>query len=91
LFLKAANGTTIVGNPSTGANGDVTNLIVPGDIVINFSGQAVKHADGRQLQRIGVIPDVHIQPTIAGLRAGRDEVLDCALSVCHAGETMRPG
>jgi C-terminal processing protease CtpA/Prc len=91
LFLKTANGTTIVGSPSTGANGDVTNLIVPGDIVINFSGQAVKHADGRQLQRIGVIPDVHVQPTIAGLRAGRDEVLDCALSLCPVGETMRPG
>jgi C-terminal processing protease CtpA/Prc len=29
LFLKAANGTTFVGSPTAGANGDVTNFQVP--------------------------------------------------------------
>jgi C-terminal processing protease CtpA/Prc len=59
--------------------------VVPGDIVIGFSGQAVKHADGRQLQRIGLIPDVDVRPTIAGIRAGRDEVLEKAIEVIEAG------
>lgn len=81
LFFKEANGTTIVGSPTTGANGDVTQFVVPGNIWIGFTGQAVKHADGRQLQRVGVIPDVQVYPTIAGIRAGRDEVLEKAVEL----------
>jgi C-terminal processing protease CtpA/Prc len=79
LFLEAANGTKFVGSPTAGANGDVTTVLLPGGARMTFSGQAVRHADGRQLQRLGLQPDVPVQPTIAGLRAGRDEVLEAAL------------
>lgn len=30
-------------------------------------------------QRIGIVPDIEVSPTIAGLRAGRDEVLENAI------------
>ena len=79
LFFEAANGTKFIGSPTAGANGDVTNFCVPGGIWINFTGQAVRHADGRQLQRIGLVPDVEVRPTLAGIRAGKDEVLDKAI------------
>ena len=79
LFFEAANGTKFVGSPTAGTNGDVTYLVLPGGISISFTGQAVRHADGRQLQRIGMQPDVPVTPTIAGIRAGRDEVLEKAL------------
>jgi C-terminal processing protease CtpA/Prc len=46
---------------------------------MTFSGHAVRHADGRQLQRVGLQPDVPVRPTIAGVRSGRDEVLDGAM------------
>jgi C-terminal processing protease CtpA/Prc len=81
LFFEAANNTTFVGSPTRGANGDVTNFWVPGGISIGFSGHDVRHADGRQLQRVGLVPHVEVKPTIAGLRAGRDEVLERALAV----------
>ena len=32
-----------------------------------------------RLQRMGLQPDVPVRPTIAGVRAGRDEVLDGAV------------
>jgi C-terminal processing protease CtpA/Prc len=80
LFLEAANGTRFIGSPTTGANGDVTIAALPGGVTMSFTGQAVRHADGRQLQRIGLLPDVPARPTIAGIRAGRDEVLERALS-----------
>jgi C-terminal processing protease CtpA/Prc len=79
LFFEAANGTRFVGSPTAGANGDVTNFYVPGGIVVHFSGQAVRHADGRQLQRKGLVPDVPATPTIKGLQSGRDEVLEAAI------------
>jgi len=79
LFFEAANGTKFIGSPTQGANGDVTNLSVPGGIYVRFSGQGVWHADGRQLQRVGLQPDVEVHPTLAGIRAGKDEVLDKAV------------
>ena len=79
LFLEAANGTKFIGSPTQGANGDVTNLAVPGGIYVHFSGQGVWHADGRQLQRVGLQPMVEVRPTLAGVRAGKDEVLDKAI------------
>jgi C-terminal processing protease CtpA/Prc len=85
LFLEAANGTKFVGSQTAGANGDVTNLSLPGGIFVSFTGQDVRHADGRQLQRSGLVPDVEAHPTVAGLRAGRDEVLERAVAYLRTG------
>jgi C-terminal processing protease CtpA/Prc len=79
LFLRAANGTKFIGSPTVGANGDVTTVLLPGGLQMSFSGHAVRHADGQQLQRRGLVPDVPVRPTIEGVRAGRDEVLERAL------------
>jgi C-terminal processing protease CtpA/Prc len=78
VFFRAANGTTFIGSPTAGANGDVSSLVVPGGIVLFFSGQGTGPVDGTQLQRVGLRPDVPARPTIAGIRAGRDEVLEQA-------------
>ena len=83
LFLEAANGTPFVGGPTDGANGDVTDFVVPGGICISFTGREVRHADGRQLQRLGLVPQYEVEPTIAGIRAGRDEVLEKALELAR--------
>lgn len=85
LFFEAANHTTFVGSPTQGANGDVTSVVLPGGITVGFTGHDVRHADGRQLQRVGLVPDVFVRPTIAGIRAGRDEVLERALRYLRAG------
>jgi C-terminal processing protease CtpA/Prc len=79
LFFEAAGGTKFIGTATAGANGDVTNFTLPGGISVMFTGHDVRHADGRQLQRVGLIPDVEVAPTRAGLRAGKDEVLERAV------------
>jgi len=35
--------------------------------------------DRRPTQPIGIVPDIIVHPTIEGIRAGRDEVLEAAL------------
>lgn len=80
LFYEAANGTKFIGTATAGANGDVTRFPMPGGIWIGFTGHDVRHADGRQLQRVGLVPDVEVAPTRAGLKAGRDEVLERAVA-----------
>jgi C-terminal processing protease CtpA/Prc len=79
MSLRAANGTTFIGSPTAGANGEVTNVTLPGGITMGFTGQAAKWPDGRQLQRLGLKPDVPVKETIKGIRAGRDEVLEAAI------------
>ncbi len=79
LFFEAANKTEFIGTPSAGANGDVTDFVVPGGITINLSGHDVRHANGGKLQRLGLQPSETVAPTINGIRKGRDEVLDKAI------------
>ncbi|HYX22886.1 MAG TPA: S41 family peptidase [Thermoanaerobaculia bacterium] len=81
LFFEAANGTKFVGTPTAGANGDVTFFTLPGIASVRFSGHEVRHADGRQLQRLGLVPDVLAAPTLQGIRDGRDEVLERGIEV----------
>ncbi len=79
LFFEAANGTRFIGSQTAGTDGDVTYFAVPGIASVRFSGHDVRHADGRQLQRIGLVPDVPAAPTIQGIREGKDEVLERAV------------
>jgi len=85
LFLEVANGTKFIGSATAGASGVTTVFWAPGGIQISFTGSSVRHADGRQLQRLGLQPDVEVHPTVAGIRAGRDEVLDRAIEYVRSG------
>ena len=79
LFFEAANKTKFIGSPSAGANGEVSSFVIPGGITIWFSGQDVRHANGGQLQRLGLQPEVTVASTVEGIRAGRDEILEAAI------------
>jgi C-terminal processing protease CtpA/Prc len=90
LFFEAATDLTYVGSPTAGANGDVTRFSLPGGIYVSFTGHEVRHSDGRQLQRVGLQPDVAVRPTLAGIRSGRDEVLERALQLLERSVTGNP-
>jgi C-terminal processing protease CtpA/Prc len=86
LYFEAACGTTFIGSHTAGANGDVTNFTLPGGLTVRFSGHDVCHADGRQLQRIGLVPHIEVKPTIAGIRENKDEVLERAIKFLKEGK-----
>ncbi|MBX7222095.1 MAG: hypothetical protein K1Y36_19240 [Blastocatellia bacterium] len=79
LMLESAAQVTFIGSPTMGANGDVTYFSLPGGISVRFSGNDVRHADGRQLQRIGIQPQIKVEPTPQGIRENRDEVVEAAV------------
>ena len=79
LFFRATGHTRFVGMPTRGANGDVTSMVLPGEIYFNFSGEGVRWPDGRQLQRVGIIPDVRVEPTAADIGSGNDVILQRGL------------
>jgi C-terminal processing protease CtpA/Prc len=84
LFFEAATNVTFIGSATNGANGDVTSLVLPGGIYVSFSGHDVRHADGRQLQRIGIQPHIKVEPTAKDIREGRDEVFEAAVRYLEA-------
>jgi C-terminal processing protease CtpA/Prc len=86
LFFEAACGITFIGSHSSGANGDVTTLVLPGGLTVMFTGHDVRHADGRQLQRLGLVPHLEVAPTLQGVREGRDEVLERAIRFLREGK-----
>jgi hypothetical protein len=86
LLIRSATDATFIGSRTSGANGAVTRTILPGGIVVNFTGQSVRHKDGSPLQRVGIVPDIEAHPTLAGIRAGRDEVLERAVEFLARGK-----
>ncbi|MBS1812236.1 MAG: hypothetical protein JST84_28990 [Acidobacteria bacterium] len=79
LFFEAATDVTFIGSPTVGANGGITNLVLPGGNYVYFTGGDVRHIDGRQLQRVGIQPHIKVEPTPQGIREERDEVLEAGI------------
>jgi C-terminal processing protease CtpA/Prc len=79
LVFAAATDITFIGAPTLGTDGDMITLVLPGDLVVHFTGEEVLQPDGRQFQRIGVQPHVRVDRTVEGIRAGRDEILEAAV------------
>jgi C-terminal processing protease CtpA/Prc len=75
MAFRAA-GAIVVGSTTAGADGNVSQIPLPGGLRTMISGLGVFYPDKRPTQRIGIVPDVVVRPTIAGIRAGRDEVLE---------------
>lgn len=44
-----------------------------------MSGIGVFYPDKTSTQGVGIVPDLVVSPTVKGIRAGRDEVLEAAL------------
>lgn len=86
LLQAASKKITIIGSQTSGADGDVTYIKMPGGMSSRFSGAGVYYPDGRPTQGIGILPDIEIKPTIKGIKAGRDEVLERAILFAKTGK-----
>src|SRR5688572_3613877 len=79
MAFRAAAQAIVVGSTTAGADGNVSQFSLPGGLRTAISGIGVFYPDKRPTQRIGIVPDIEVRPTIAGIRAGRDEVLEEAV------------
>ncbi len=79
MAFRAAPRAIVMGSTTAGADGNVSQISLPGAASSMISGIGVYYPDKRPTQRIGIMPDIVVKPTIAGIQAGRDEVLDAAI------------
>ncbi|EJL74936.1 S41 family peptidase [Chryseobacterium populi] len=84
MMFKQHPKAKIIGSYTSGANGDIIRFKIA-DLDTSFTGLGAYYPDGKETQRIGIIPDIIIQPTVAGIRKGKDEVLERALEYLKTG------
>lgn len=83
MALQTAPDVIGVGSQTAGADGNVSLITFPGNYQTYMTGIGVYYPDGKETQRIGIVPDVEVKPTIEGLRLKRDEVLEKAIEIIN--------
>ncbi|WP_299531210.1 S41 family peptidase [Ulvibacterium sp.] len=81
MAFRAGDNTTIIGSTTAGADGNVSAIMLPGGLRTMISGIGVNYPNGQETQRIGIVPDIKVKPTIEGIRKGKDELLEKAIEV----------
>jgi C-terminal processing protease CtpA/Prc len=79
MAFRSAYGAIVIGSTTSGADGNVSPFLLPGGLHTMISGIGVFYPDKTATQRVGIKPNIEVRPTVAGIRAGRDEVLEEAL------------
>jgi len=85
MCFQTAGNTTIIGSQTAGTDGNAMELDFKG-FHTRYTGIGVYYPDRRETQRIGIVPDIEVKPTIKGIQEGRDEVLDRALVFIETGK-----
>jgi C-terminal processing protease CtpA/Prc len=79
MAFRAGDNTAIIGSTTAGADGNVSAIILPGGLRTMISGIGVNYPNGNETQRVGIVPDIEVQPSIEGIRQGKDELLEKAI------------
>lgn len=85
MSLRNTPDSIVLGRPTAGTNGDVRPIVLPGEINTSISGLGVFYPDKEPTQRIGLQPDIHMDPTVEGIREGRDEYIEKAIELIKSG------
>lgn len=81
MSLRKGINAKVIGSNSIGADGNVAEIDLPGGVSTLITGVGVFNPDESQTQRIGLNPDIYVEPTIQGIKDGRDELLDKAIEL----------
>lgn len=79
MAFRGAPKAKVIGSTTAGADGNTSFISLPGGHRTYLSGIGVFYPDKTPTQRIGIVPDIEVKPTIAGIAAGRDEQLEAAI------------
>ena len=79
MGLVTEQAVTVVGRQSSGSNGNITGLLLPGRFAVTFTGLDVRYSDGQAFHARGIQPTVRSERSAQDLIDGVDrELLDAA-------------
>lgn len=76
----------IVGEATAGTNGNINPFALPGGYTVVYTGMKVLKHDGTAHHGVGILPTIPASRTIAGVAAGKDELLEKAIEVVRGGK-----
>lgn len=86
MAIKQAENVIIIGSQTAGADGDVSIIPLPGGIYAYYSGIGVYYPNCGITQRVGIVPDIVVKPTLEGTLNNVDEYFDRALEYIRTGK-----
>lgn len=82
-YQKVPN-SLVIGSTTAAADGNISPMFyLPGEIMTLISGVGVYYPNGGETQRIGIVPDIEVKPTIEGIKKGRDELIEKAIELIN--------
>lgn len=79
-----------IGSQTAGADGNVSNLVLPGGLNTYWTSLGIFYPDTTTAQRVGVRIDSIVKPTIEDIRRGRDAVLLAAFDCLTTSLADKP-
>lgn len=83
MAFRAAQNSTIIGSSTAGADGNVSQISLPGGLTTMISGIGVYYPDGTETQRVGIVPDIIVKPTIESIKNGNDSLLEKVIEILN--------
>lgn len=80
MALKTAPKTTVIGSQTGGADGGNYRFSLIKGFGSSFTCYGVFYPNKKETQRIGIVPDIEVKPTILGIQQGKDEILERAIN-----------
>ena len=76
-------GCITIGSQTAGADGNISIFYISNGLQTVISGLGVNYPDGTETQRVGIRIDEIVKPTIAGIKAGKDELYERAVELIN--------
>ncbi|OXA77962.1 C-terminal processing protease CtpA/Prc, contains a PDZ domain [Flavobacterium aquidurense] len=86
MSLQTAPNATVIGSQTSGADGPNYSFNIIKGFESSFTSAGVFYPNKKETQRIGIVPNIEVKPTIVGAQQGKDEVLDRALLFVKNGK-----
>ncbi|MBI3136818.1 MAG: hypothetical protein HYZ14_19240 [Bacteroidetes bacterium] len=85
MCLQSYTNCITVGSQTSGADGNVSDLKLLMNLKTSMSGIGIFYPNGAVTQRIGIVPDIVIKPSVDDIKLNRDVVLDSVLKILRNG------
>ena len=86
MSLQTAPKVKVIGSQTGGADGANYGFPIIKGFYTSFTCYGVFYPNKKETQRIGIVPDIEVKPTILGIQQGKDEVLDRAILFTKNGK-----
>jgi C-terminal processing protease CtpA/Prc len=85
MALQTAPDVKCIGSQTASADADVITITLPGYYQTGMTAIGAYYPNGKETQRIGIVPDIEVHPTIEGIKNNKDEVLERAIKYINEG------